>query len=62
MRSNMDPDTCLQNFVDAYENDELEDAAEHHANLSAWLNKGGFEPDWNLDPLLMFSTFSFPIN
>jgi hypothetical protein len=57
----MDPNICLQSFVDAYENDELEEAMEYHQALAAWLNDGGFEPNWNLDPLLMFSTFSFPI-
>jgi hypothetical protein len=51
----MDPNVCLQNFVDAYENGQLEDAAEHYKNLAAWLSKGGFEPDWNLDPNRLYT-------
>jgi hypothetical protein len=55
----MDPNTCLKSFVDAYESGQLEDAAEHHNNLTVWLNNGGFEPDWNLDPSMWYQA-SFP--
>jgi hypothetical protein len=52
----MDPNVCLQNFVTAYEDGDLDAAKEYHQNLASWLAKGGFEPDWNIDPHMWYTT------
>lgn len=43
----MDPNTCLQRIADADTRREAREACEA---LYAWLNRGGFEPDWKACP------------
>lgn len=40
----MDPNACLQRFLDAIEDNEASEAYEAHLDLTAWLRGGGFEP------------------
>jgi hypothetical protein len=45
----MDPTATLKLARAALRAGRNREAAEHYANLSAWLARGGFEPDWNYD-------------
>lgn len=49
----MDPNACLERFLTALEEGDLRAAERAHADLTTWLAKGGFEPDWtdfDVDP------------
>lgn len=41
----MDPNACLQRFLDALEDNDASEAWHAHLDLSVWLNRGGFAPD-----------------
>jgi hypothetical protein len=44
--SGMDPNACLNRFVDACVAKDWEEAKEAHSDLCTWLRGGGFEPKW----------------
>lgn len=43
----MDPNETLRLARQAMKEGRARDAAIHYAYLAAWLDRGGFEPDWN---------------
>ena len=43
----MDPQACLERFLNALEDNDLREAAEAKRDLRAWLANGGFEPNWS---------------
>lgn len=47
----MDPNACLVLIAAALEEGNYVAAAEHAEDLAAWLEKGGFAPDWERLPL-----------
>ena len=46
----MDPDACLSAFCACLLTGEWDEAREHADDLLAWLDKGGFDPDWSRVP------------
>lgn len=42
----MDPNACYQRWLDALEEDNNEEAAEAHRDLTAWLASDGLQPNW----------------
>jgi hypothetical protein len=40
----VDPNACLQRFLDALEDNDASEAWHAHLDLSVWLTRGGFEP------------------
>ncbi|MEO9930178.1 hypothetical protein [Rhodopirellula bahusiensis] len=40
----MDPDTALEELLNAVEEERWNDAADHAEDLSDWLGRGGFAP------------------
>jgi len=45
----MDPNETLRLAREALAAGRRREAARHYANLAAWIERGGFEPDWNHD-------------
>lgn len=45
----MDPNECYARFCAALHKGELSEANEAHADLTEWLDNGGFDPDWSKD-------------
>ena len=46
----MDPDAALKRINDALDHPLAADAADACEDLRAWLDRGGFEPDWEAWP------------
>jgi hypothetical protein len=42
----MDPNEALHLLAIALLEENADEAREHYENLRAWLERGGFEPDW----------------
>lgn len=42
----MDPNACLERFLDALEENDYREAFEAHRDLQQWMAKGGFSPTW----------------
>lgn len=42
----MDPQACLQRFIDALAEKDTDEARDAHADLIEWIERGGFEPLW----------------
>jgi len=42
----MDPNETLQKFMDALISGDHGATVEAHGDLTAWLARGGFEPEW----------------
>lgn len=42
----MDPNACLQRFVDAIADGDFAEARDAQSDLLGWLARGGFAPDW----------------
>lgn len=54
----MDPNACLQRFLDAVDDAFCgHEAWDAHLDLDIWLSRGGFEPDWSLDPEGKFKSY-----
>lgn len=42
----MDPNACLERFITALDGNDIEEACIAQEDLTTWLGKGGFEPNW----------------
>ncbi len=40
----MDPNACLQRFLDALDDNEAHEAWDAHLDLKVWISRSGFEP------------------
>jgi hypothetical protein len=56
----MDPNACWERWVYAAADRDYEEAKEAYNALRAWLERGGFEPDWNTESRREFFAWSAP--
>jgi hypothetical protein len=42
----MDPQACLQRFIDADKDQDWDEAETAAEDLMVWMARGGFEPKW----------------
>ena len=54
----MDPTKTFELFLKALLDGHWQDAEEHYANLKEWLDKGGFEPNWNEPQKKVFDNYN----
>ena len=54
----MDPNSTLKTFIESLIQCDHEITLAAHTELSDWLYKGGFEPDWNAAHKRLFENFN----
>lgn len=53
----MDPNACLERFLEALALRDFREASEARCDLTEWLAKGGFAPAWTPEQKEAFDTF-----
>ncbi len=54
----MDPNACLAEWALAMASNDRTEANERYFALRAWLERGGFEPEWSLDTRREFFSYN----
>ncbi len=54
----VDPNACLQRFLDALDDGDSHEAYDAHQDLTLWLKGGGSQPYWSEEGRKAFSEFT----